>query len=60
MSPRPIAPELAPVPSRSFDAPDPPPATCAACGSYHGSVNAGRQCLEREIRRLRALLQVKP
>jgi ribosomal protein S14 len=27
---------------------------CIACGHYHGSVNAGMLCLEREILRLRS------
>jgi hypothetical protein len=33
--------------------------TCVACGGSHGSVNIGRMCLEKEIRRLRARLGVQ-
>ena len=35
--------------------PEPRP-MCIACGRYHGGVNEGRVCLEREVLRLRARL----
>lgn len=30
---------------------------CVACHFHHGSVGAGRICLEREVRRLRGLFE---
>jgi hypothetical protein len=32
------------------------PATCVACGAWHGGVGAGVLCLQREVLRLRTLL----
>jgi uncharacterized protein YbcC (UPF0753/DUF2309 family) len=46
--------ELVGAPSEAFRTPPEAPRTCAACGSYHGGVNAGLLCLERALRLQRA------
>lgn len=45
----------APVEERGSMLPDRPRA-CVACGGGHGSVGAGRLCLEAEVKRLRIVL----
>ena len=50
---RPIAPDLHPAPSLAFTKPPERPHTCAACGSYHGSVGAGLLCLEHALTKAR-------
>lgn len=51
---KPVAADLVPTRSEAFKAPPERPRPCVACAGYHGGVNAGLLCLERELGRTRA------
>lgn len=57
---KPIALQLVPSPPSRRAGEDErvkPLPLCVGCGQIHGGVNAGQQCLENEVRRLRAILR---